>query len=437
MIRPAALTTALAAALVLTSGQAARAQDQATGDLPSLNDDLPGYVPDLEPPALTIGGYVDIGFADAEGDGTSFHPDDRRLPLDYGTDSFASAVNSRGDVASRETGGRFTNAFLPRSAGIGGRPSFLLNTVDLDVQHAPRDSALLVFVRLQFLPRLTAAGSETRVLVEQAFGRVQPFSDHELMLFVGKLDSVFGIEYLENQAPLRTGVTPSLLARYTTGTALGAKLLYRLQLAPLLSAVSLNVAATNNAPFSDALQASEASLTGRPVLSARAGYELNLPGIQLKLGGSGMRGPRNDQADREALQRAWGADLRANAFGVSLSGEYLHLDQDQGVGPKLTGAGPGFIASEFRVRGFWGQLAITAPWSFRVLRRTIVYGRGEQRRAWFEGFSAVKVRRFTVGARLDLWESLALKGELLLNREVDGAPDVDNDVWAASAVWSF
>lgn len=437
MIRPAALTTALTAALVLASGQAARAQDQATGDLPSLNDDLPGYVPDLEPPALTIGGYVDIGFADAEGDGTSFHPDDRRLPLDYGTDSFASAVNSRGDVASRETGGRFTNAFLPRSAGIGGRPSFLLNTVDLDLQHAPRDSALLVFVRLQFLPRLTAAGSETRVLVEQAFGRVQPFSDHELMLFVGKLDSVFGIEYLENQAPLRTGVTPSLLARYTTGTALGAKLLYRLQLAPLLSAVSLNVAATNNAPFSDALQASEASLTGRPVLNARAGYELNLPGIQLKLGGSGMRGPRNDQADREALQRAWGADLRANAFGISLSGEYLHLDQDQGVGPKLTGAGPGFIASEFRVRGFWGQLAITAPWSFRVLRRTIVYGRGEQRRAWFEGFSTVKVRRFTVGARLDLWESLALKGELLLNREVDGAPDVDNDVWAASAVWSF
>jgi hypothetical protein len=437
MSRPAALTAALATALVLAGGQTARGQEESTGDVPSLNDDLPGYVPDLEPPALTIGGYVDIGFADAEGDGTSFHPDDRRLPLDYGTDSFATAVNSRGDVASRETGGRFTNAFLPRSAGSGGRPSFLLNTVDLDVQHAPRDSALLVFVRLQFLPRLTAAGSETRVLVEQAFGRLQPFSNHELMLFVGKLDSVFGIEYLENQAPLRTGVTPSLLARYTTGTALGAKLLYRLQIAPLLSAVSLNVAATNNAPFSDALQASEASLTGRPVLSARAGYELNLPGIQLKLGGSGMRGPRNDQAAREALQRGWGADLRANGFGVSLSGEYLHLDQDQGVGRKLTGNGPGFIASEFRVRGFWGQLAITAPWSFRVLRRTIVYGRGEQRRAWFEGFSTVKVRRFTVGARLDLWESLAVKGELLLNREVDGAPDVDNDVWAASAVWSF
>ena len=440
MRRPPLLTAALAWLLGLAADNALaqeQAQDQAPGDVPSLNDDLPGYVPDLEPPALTIGGYVDVGFADAQGDGTSFHPDDRRLPLDYGSDSFATAVNSRGDVASIETGGRFTNAFLPRSAGIGGRPSFLLNTVSLDVQHAPRDSALLVFVRLQGVPRLTAQGSDTRLLVEQAFGRVQPLRDHELLLFVGKLDPVFGIEYLENQAPLRTGVTPSLLARYTTGTALGAKLLYRLQLAPLLSAVSLNVAATNNAPFSDALQASEASLTGRPVLSARAGYELNLPGFQLKLGGSGMRGPRNDQADRQALQRAWGADLRANAFGISFSGEYLHLDQDQGVGPKLTGTGPGFIASAFRVRGFWGQLAITAPWSLPVLRRTIIYGRGEQRRAWFDGFSTVKVQRLTVGARLDLWESLALKGELLLNREVEGAPDVDNDVWTASAVWSF
>jgi hypothetical protein len=72
-----------------------------------------------------------------------------------------------------------------------------------------------------------------------------------------------------------------------------------------------------------------------------------------------------------------------------------------------------------------------------VLRRTIVYGRGEQRHAWFDGFSKVKVRRLTVGARLDLWETLALKGELLLNRELEGAPDVDNDVWAASVVWSF
>ena len=52
-----------------------------------------------------------------------------------------------------------------------------------------------------------------------------PFDAPELALTVGKFDSVFGIEYLENQANIRTGITPSLIARYTTGQSLGAKAL--------------------------------------------------------------------------------------------------------------------------------------------------------------------------------------------------------------------
>jgi len=51
-------------------------------------------------PALRIMGYVDFGWAKAGGDGTSFAPNDERLPADYGVDTFAPAVNSRGDVAS-------------------------------------------------------------------------------------------------------------------------------------------------------------------------------------------------------------------------------------------------------------------------------------------------------------------------------------------------
>ena len=63
---------------------------------------------------------------------------------------------------------------------------------------------------------------------------------------MGKFDSVFGIEYLDNQANIRTGITPSLIARYTTGQSVGAKLFYRLQFAPLWSAVCLNAAVTNS-----------------------------------------------------------------------------------------------------------------------------------------------------------------------------------------------
>ena len=42
-------------------------------------------------------------------------------------------------------------------------------------------------------------------------------------IFVGKIDSVIGIEYRERKSDQRFGITPSLIARYTTGTALGVK----------------------------------------------------------------------------------------------------------------------------------------------------------------------------------------------------------------------
>jgi hypothetical protein len=71
-------------------------------------------------PPLTMMGYVDFGFADAGGDGTSFPPGDYRVPADYGVDTFATAVNSRGDVASIDAAGRVTNGFLPRSVNIAG-----------------------------------------------------------------------------------------------------------------------------------------------------------------------------------------------------------------------------------------------------------------------------------------------------------------------------
>ena len=411
--------------------------DEASQELPQ--EEIWGYVPPENPPLLDIGGYIDVGFADVGGDGSSLSPRDHRLPADYGIDPFQTAVNSRGDVASVDADGMFTNGFRPQSVGIGGRPSFLLNTVNLDLTHGAPADPVLVFARVQMLPRLGQQGSETEVLVEQAFGRLTPWQSQELFVSVGKLDSVFGIEYLENQAPLRTGITPSLLARYTTGPSLGAKVFYRFQIAPLWSALSLNLAATTSGPFVASLQASEASLTGRPVATGRLGYELNLPSFQVKLGGSGLWGPRNDQGDDDARQEGYGVDARLYAFGLSLAAEYLVLDQDQGpAADKLTGQGPHFIASGFHVRGGWGQLTYSPPLPGGPrFQRVAAYLRVGHRRARFEGFPTVVVQRLTVGLRLDLWSALALKAELLFNREAEGAPPVDNDVRAASLVWTF
>ena len=407
---------AMVLAAVLPCALSARANAQAAPETEAEPvNDSEGYTPpEGTGTALQINGYVDVGFAKAQGDGTSFAPDDTRVPLDYGVDGFAPAVNSRGDAASIDPGpGRTVNGFLPRTVGIGGRPSFLLNTLDLDVKYAVPGAPVTFFSRVQFLPRffgLGDGGDATRVVVEQAFGRLVPFDSQELALSVGKIDSVFGIEYLDNQANIRTGVTPSLIARYTTGQSVGAKLFYRLQIAPIWSALSLNVAVTNSGNFVEVLQPPDANLTGAPVGSGRLGYELNAPVLQAKLGVSAMAGPRNDQPESSADQRAYGADLRIAVAGLYVNAEYVRVQEGQG-GVKTTSVGTYPVSSAFWARGGYVQLAYALALDVGPLRKVTVYARYDRRHAWFEGYTPITVDRITGGVRLDLWDAVILKAE--------------------------
>jgi hypothetical protein len=47
------------------------------------------------------------------------------------------------------------------------------------------------------------------------------------------------------------------------------------------------------------------------------------------------------------------------------------------------------------------------------------------------------VARVTSGLRIDLWDSLIVKAEVLFNEERRGAPEVDNDVFTSSVVYSW
>ncbi|MBL8939423.1 MAG: hypothetical protein JNM69_32985 [Archangium sp.] len=399
-----------------------------------------GYSPDesqaQEPIRFT--GYLDVGFAKATGNGSSFRSNDDRVPLDYGNDAFAPAVNSRGEVASTDSTGRFTNGFLPRSVGIGSTPSLLLNTLSADVRVQPRNLPVFLFARLQLMPRLLSTGDVTRVELQQAFGRLSPFKAHEFAVFLGRFDSVFGIEYLENEANLRLGITPSLTARYTTGHGLGAKAFYRVQVASLWSAFSVNLAGTTNGTRIEALVPVSASLTGAVVGSARLGYELNLQKVQVKLGVSGLYGPRNDVRGGTAKQLAIAGDLRVNAFGFSLAGEVLRLIDERGAGAlKVTGTTQAELASGFQVTGGWARLGYTLPFSSPAFTGATLYVRYDRRHGQFEGFTELQTDRLTGGVRVDLFEVLALKAEVLLNRELAGAPLVDNDVFTSSAVFTW
>ena len=419
--------------VALLAAGAARAQEKAPEEATGSDYSPP---PATAPAQVSLGGYADVGFAVAEGDGTSFAPGDTRIPADYGTDTFATAVNSRGDVASTDPHGRFVNGFLPRSMNMGGQPSFLLNTFDVDLRYASQTAPVLLFGRFQLMPRF-GAGNETRVLVEQAFARLIPFSSREFAVSIGKFDSVFGIEYLDNEANLRTNVTPSLLARYTTGQSLGIKAFYRVQLPTLWSAISLNVAATNGGTLVETLSPPDLSLAGRPIGSARLGFEVNLPAVEIKLGLSGLYGPRNDQRGVRVHQRALGADLRVVFGALSFLAEGIFLEQDQGAADKANGLGAETLVSGFAVRGAYAMAAYAVPVSDGAFRRLTPYLRFEERHARFEGFTPYTVSRLTAGVRLDLWEELIFKAELLLNGEVSGLPSVANNVFTSSFIYSF
>lgn len=437
---------ALLGLVVAFAASGARADEDVIDVVPE-DEATQGFSPDeaqaQEP--LRFTGYLDVGFAKATGNGSSFLADDLRVPLDYGNDAFAPAVNSRGEVASTDTQGRFTNGFLPRSVGSGSAPSFLINTLSADVRVQPRNVPIFLFARLQVMPRLLPTGDVTRVELQQAFGRWSPFKAHELAVFLGRFDSVFGIEYLENEANLRLGITPSLTARYTTGHGLGAKALYRFHVPALWSAFSINAAATTNGTRIEALVPVSASLTGTVVGSARVGYELNLQKVQVKAGVSGLYGPRNDVRLGAAKQLALAGDLRVNAFGFSLAAELTHLideplrdaDGTRAGAPKVTGMTTGELASGFELTGGWVRLGFTLPITTPVLTSATLYSRYDRRHAEFQAFTPLQTDRLTVGARVDLWEVLALKVEVLLNRELVGAPNVDNDVFTSSAVFTW
>jgi hypothetical protein len=420
-----------------------------SADEPPVEEPATGATPQASP--LVVTGYVDVGFAKAQGDGTSYPPGYTPpmagAPVDYYVDTFAPAVNSRGEVASTvpPTMGSVLNGFDPRSAGIGGKASFLLNTADVDARYTATDLPVLVFTRLQLVPRLYGpslgpgemGGDYTRLILEQAFGRIAPLRDAELAISVGKFDSVFGIEYLDNQANFRIGVTPSLIARYTTGQSVGVKVFYRAQIIPASSAVSVNVAATNSGTFVEALQGPSRSLTGVPVASLRFGYELNLERISLKLGASAAYGPRNDQTDGSAQkQTLYGFDARLVVPTLTLSGEFVHVRLDEADGMKVTGTGVYGFVTEFYAHGFYLQAAEELPLKIAPFRIT-VYGRYERRTAEFENFVEITVDRITGGLNIGIGENLMVKGEYLVNREISGAPTVANNVATSSVVWTW
>src|SRR5205814_7258198 len=135
-------------------------------------------------------------------------------------DILAPAVNSRGEVADL---GDAPGVDRYDTINSRGAPGFVLNELNLALRSALGSTAL-ISASVNFNPR---TGNDFRLGdvfdVDLAQIEWMPTESQRTSVFVGKIDSVLGIEYRDRKSDRRFGVTPSLIARYTTGTALGLK----------------------------------------------------------------------------------------------------------------------------------------------------------------------------------------------------------------------
>jgi hypothetical protein len=236
------------------------------------------------------------------------------------------------------------------------------------------------------------------------------------------MEPVFGIEYRDRKADQRFGITPSLMARYTTGTALGLKMRSKFGSDDwLVVAVAFTNGSntTEQFHFYDELD-SNLGKTGSGRLAVR------LP-LSIEVGLSGSAGPQDRSTDTRYWMWFWGVDLRGHWGRFDLKGQWM------------TGHAPGEASQNVYGldlhSGGYLELDTMLTSSFGVL------GRAEYRDAfvWLSDQRAylTKSWRATVGVRWVITARAVLKAELLKNGEYGRVPHVANDVLTSSFVMGF
>jgi hypothetical protein len=392
-------------------------------------------------PRVVLSGYIDLGLFFPQGNGAGWvqdigPPEARAFPEHadrYGWvflgDILAPAVNGRGEPADL---GQAPGIERHDTIASRGAPGFIANEVNLTLRSAVAEGALAT-ASVNFAPRsgrdfdLGDSFDVDRAELEWMLGSARATS-----IFVGKTDGVLGIEYRERKAPDRFGVTPSLLARYTSGTPLGVKV--RSRLGPGERVVVTGALANGSSGLESFHFADEIDSNAGKTASGR--LEVVLPvRFELALGLSGEWGPQDHALDsRNALWFA-GADARARLGRVEIKAEALvggaKGETDRANDPRHRPWG-------LDLRGA-AYLQVIA----RVTARLGVHARGELRDAsvWLgdpgvpEGADRLyltKSWRGTVGLRFSPSDRLVLKAKYLRNGEYGRVPAIPNDVLTSS-----
>jgi hypothetical protein len=395
-------------------------------------------------PTVTISGYADVGFFVPQGDGSGFIQDlgpNRHFPQyanNFGWvflgDILAPAINSRGEPADL---GNPPGADRQDLIDSNGAPGFIVNEVNLTLNGALA-STVLGKASVDFMPR---TGTDFRLgdafevdiaQLEWLVGR-----ERRTSIFIGKFDSVLGIEYQTRKANTRFGITPSLIARYTTGTPIGIK--FRSRLGPndmviLAGAVTNGTSVIEPFHFYD-----ETDSNAGKTVSGRAAFAPPLP-FRLEVGVSGLYGPQDRALDSRHPIWFAGADLQLLTSRFQLKAEVLRGSSDGEIGPPADLAhrvyglrlnDGGYVQLTSMLTSFLGLLVRAE------LRDALVWLGDPTLDEKAERLYVTKSWRLTGGLRAVISERLVAKIEYLHNGEYGGVPSIPNDVFTSSVVMSY
>lgn len=382
-----------------------------------------------KPFPIRITGYGDLGAFATQGDGTGFRRDIGHAAMpslsNYGWvfsgDLLATQINSRGDVADI---GQAPGVDRFDSVHSGGKLTFLVNELNLGVKAGLGPTAMLTG-SVNFTPR---SGNNFNLGDTIDIDIVQlewmPTDDGKTSIFVGKVDSVLGNEYKTRKSPDRFGITPSLMARYTTGTAVGIK-----ARTLLLDDHLILAAAVTNGSFvtEQFFFFQETDSNNFKTLSGRAALRFPVLGGTLEAGPSGSWGTQDGTPDNGPKMWFVGVDAELVMPRIDVKAQWLKgkapgdpdtmtyaLDLKQG----------GYVEANVLVTPLIGVLGRA---EFRDADMTLGLERLYMTRNW----------RATGGVRLSFSPNATLKAEYSHNGEYGGTPSIPDDVVTTSAVMAF
>ena len=399
--------------------------DLYSDELTSLSDvDKESTFPNIE-----FSGHIDLGYVDAQGDGTQ-------------TSAGSTYVNSRGDTL--------------RDLDLNGSGSFLVNEIQFNLDAHITESTDVI-VQVDVLPRelsITTDGgdaSSDSVELDLAYlVHAMELPDNafvnslfgDMRLSLGKFESPIGIEYRYNNSPDRVNISRSHQSVYSVGYPVGVRIranLFQENLAEFQNSIlTYNLVFANSDPFTINTGDNDIDSNSNKVFMGRASYGLDVLNGFFEAGVSWMTGARFNQPDSNVKTDFIIYDARYEHGPAAIRFEYQDSSKDRPAPdqplPFEIDFDGLFVEAfyEFDAPSWWPAAvplySLTPYYRYdtRFFQATPL--EGDPR--------VIDVSRHTVALRYMPYEGNMIKTEYQFNNN-DGGPEIDEDLFLLSYVRGF